>query len=161
MRKKQWRDLVGLHRYISNKLTQEDFESKEILKQLDGDISKLTKEDVSALCDKANEKEKFVQDGLVVLKLVEKYTKKYERLRRHIMITNAVVIIEKGNEILQVDEQGNYSYTIQGQIQMENEIEDLLDEQIDFEPFVVDEKNSLLQNKQIKKVISEFIKYDS
>jgi hypothetical protein len=157
MRKKQWRDLVGLHRYISNKLTQEDFESKEILKQLDGDISKLTKEDVSALCDKANEKEKVVEDGLVVLKLVEKYTKKYERLRRHIMITNAVVIIEKGKEILQVDEQGKYSYTIQGQIQMENEIEDLLDEQIDFEPFVVDEKNSLLQNKQIKKVISEFI----
>jgi hypothetical protein len=106
-------------------------------------------------------KQKFIEDGLVVLKLVEKYTKKYERLRRHIMITNAVVIIEKGNEILQVDEQGNYSYTIQGQIQMENEIEDLLDEQIDFEPFVVDEKNSLLQNKQIKKVISEFIKYDS
>jgi len=158
MRKKQWRDLVGLHQYISNKLTQEDFENKEILKQLEGDISKLTKEDVSALSDKANEKEKVVEDGLAVLKLVEKHTKKYERLRRHIMITNAVVIADKkGNKILQVDEQGKYSYTVQGQIKMENEIEDLLDEEIDFEPLIIDEKNSLLQNKQTKKVLSDFI----
>ena len=86
------------------------------------------------------------------------YIKKYNRLRRHIITVNAVVIPDKkGNKILQVDEQGKYSYTPQGQLKLDNEIEDLLDEKIDFEPFVVDEKNSLLQNKQIKKVLSDFI----
>lgn len=158
MRKKQWRDLVGLHNFLSNEIAKEDFESIEITKQLDGDISNLSKEEVSELSDKITKKEKLVEDGIVVLKLVETYTKKYNRLRRHIITTNATVIPDKkGNKILQVDEQGKYYYTIQGQLKVDNEIEDLLDTEIDFEPLIIDEKNSLLQNKQIKKVLSDFI----
>jgi len=158
MRKKQWRDLVGLHNFLSNEISREDFESKEISKQLEADISKYTKEEVSELSDKVSEKEKLVEDGISFLKLVDTYIKKYNRLRRHILTVNAVVIPDKkGNKILQVDEGGKYSYTAQGQIKLDNEIEDLLDEEIDFEPFVVDEKNSLLQNKQISKVLKDFI----
>ena len=158
MRKKQWRDLVGLYNFLSNEIAKEDFESKEITKQLDGDISNLSKEEVSELSDKITKKEKLVEDGIVVLKLVETYTKKYNRLRRHIITTNAVVIPDKkGNKILQVDEQGKYSYTIQGKLKVDNEIEDLLDSEIDFEPFIIDEKNKIFENKEIKKFISDFI----
>jgi hypothetical protein len=99
MRKKQWKDLVGLHNFVSNQIAREDFESKEISKQLEGDISKLTKEEVSDLSDKVTKKEQLVEDGISFLKLIEIYIKKYNRLRRHIITVNAVAILDKKGNI--------------------------------------------------------------
>lgn len=158
MRKKQWKDLVGLHNFLSNEIAREDFESKEISKQLEGDTSNMKKEEVSDLSDKAEQKEVFVKDGLEVLKLIESYIKKYNRLRRHIVVSNAIFVKDKkGNKILQTDDKGANIYSVEGQLKMENEIEDLLDEQIDLEPLAIDDKNSVLQNKQIKKALAEFM----
>ncbi|MFY7883639.1 MAG: hypothetical protein ACOVOV_02205 [Dolichospermum sp.] len=158
MGKKQWKDLVGLHNFLSNEIAKEDFESKEIAKQLDSDISALSKEEVSKLSDKAAEKEAFVDDVLKIIKLIEPVIKKYNRLRRHIIVSNAIFVKDKkGNKILQTDDKGVNIYSVEGQLKMEDEIEDLLDTEIDFEPLVIDEKNIILRNKQIKKFLSDFI----
>jgi cell division protein FtsI/penicillin-binding protein 2 len=158
MRKKQWKDLVGLHNFLSNEITKEDYESKEIAKQLDGDVSALSQEQVSQLSDKAAVKEAFVEDGLKVIKLIEPNIKKYNRLRRYIVTTNAISIADKkNNKVLQSDEQGNFLYSIQGKLKMEDEIEDLLDTEIEFEPLVINENNKFLNNKQISKVLKDFI----
>lgn len=157
MMKKQWKELVGLHNFIMNEIAREDLEIKEITKQLDIDVSNLTKEQVADLSDKSTNKELFIEDGLKLLKLIEPLLKKYNRLRRHIITTNAIAIADKkGNKILQSDDKGNYLYSINGKLKMEDEIEDLLDENIDFEPLKIDSENLLFKNKDFK-ILKEFI----
>jgi hypothetical protein len=156
MRKKQWKDIVALHNYLSNEINEINIETKAINAKLE-DLLNIKKEDVSTLSDTLDKQEKLVQELLTILKTIEPAIKKYNRFRRHILTKNAITIKDKkGNLVLQSDEQGNYVYSIEGRIKSDDEIEDLLDEQIDFELLVINNKSEVLKNKEIKKALKEF-----
>ena len=150
--KKQWKDLVSLYNYLFEMLNISANNNHNLSKQLDAEKKGVSKEQIEYLIaeqEATEKKEKAIQ---AVLKNLEPSIKKYNRLRRQIMINNAITI--KGGA-LSKDDKGDYTYTAKGQIKMENELEDLVDETVVVEDAIVDINSILLDDIDFK-ILKQF-----
>jgi hypothetical protein len=150
--KKTWKKVIELRNYLFVMFSDTADKKDELSKSLEDDASQLEEaqvESISNKIQKLQEKEKQIK---VILEAVDPYVENYERLRRHIMRTNAIKI--KGGE-LKKDERGGYCYTEKGEESMDKQLGDLQYKEVEIKD-VVDKDSPLLANIDFD-ILKEFI----
>jgi hypothetical protein len=150
--KKTWKKVIELHSYLFVMFNDAANKKDELNKSLEEDASQFDEKQVEIISNKIQKLQVKEKQIKVIIEAVDPYIDNYNRLRRHIMRTNAIKI--KGGE-LKKDERGGYCYTEKGEQAMDQQLGDLQYKEVEIKD-VVNKDSPLLNNLDFE-ILKEFI----
>jgi ribosomal protein L4 len=150
--KKQWKKIIALYNFLIQSYKQSIDKAVELEKE-STDNPKLKTEELEKILDTISS-EKTKQEAIEeIIEKVQPLIDRNNRLKRQIVINNAMTIKKSGQ--LMKDERGEFCYTAEGLIKMEEQQAELADKEVDFND-IIPADSVLLSNNDFK-ILKEFI----